>query len=112
MGLTIGRSELKEAGVISIDRCYFQKMRSGLIELHAFSDASECAYGACVYILYEHESGTSCCLVASKTTVVPVSKHSIPRLELLGCLISVRLVESVRKVLQDVLNRPFLQLLV
>ena len=82
-------SELKEAGVISIHRCYFQKTRSGLIELHAFSDASECAYGACVYILYEHESGASCYLVASKTRVAPITKHSIPRLELLGCLISV-----------------------
>ena len=97
-------SELKEAGALSISRCYFQKTRTGLVELHAFSDASESAYGVCVYILYEHEAGVNCHLVASKTRVVPITKQTIPRLELLGCLISVRLVESIRKALQDVLN--------
>ena len=33
-----------------------------------------------------------------------MTKHSIPRLELLGCLISVRLVECIRKALHDVLD--------
>ena len=42
-------SNLKNAKVISIPRCYFQETRTGLIELHAFSDASESSYGACVY---------------------------------------------------------------
>ena len=31
-------SNLKEAGVISIHRCYFQSKRTGVVELHAFSD--------------------------------------------------------------------------
>lgn len=42
-------SNLKEAGVFSIHRCYFENIRTGVIELHAFSDASESAYGACVH---------------------------------------------------------------
>ena len=75
-----------------------------MIELHAFSDASEFAYGACVYILYEHETGVSCYLVALKTRVVPMTKHSIPHVELLGCLILVRLVKCSQKALQDVLD--------
>jgi hypothetical protein len=97
-------SNLKNAKVISIPRCYFQETRTGLIELHAFSDASESSYGACVYILYEHEAGVKCNLVASKTRVAPMSEQSIPRLELLGCLISARLVDNIRKALQDVLK--------
>jgi hypothetical protein len=95
---------LKNAKVISIPRCYFQETRTGLIELHAFSDASESSYGACVYILYEHEAGVKCNLVASKTRVAPMSEQSIPRLELLGCLISARLVDNIRKALQDFLK--------
>ena len=94
-------SNLKNAGTISIPRCYFLETRTGLIEIHAFSDASESSYGTCVYILYEHESGVSCNLVSSKTRVAPMSKQSIPRLELLGCLIAARLVDNIQKALQD-----------
>ena len=74
---------------IIIDRCY------SIIEindpvtsriLHRFSDASELAYGACIYLKTVKRLGNvDVCLVTSKSRVVPINKkYTIPRLELLG----------------------------
>ena len=57
-------------------------------ELHCFSDASEKAYAASIYVRSIYEDGRiDAKLVASKTKVAPLKKQSIPRLELLGATI-------------------------
>jgi len=65
--------------------------------LHGFSDASERAYAAVLYISSTYSDGsTEVKLLCSKTRVSPTKKQTIPRLELLGALILARLVHSVR----------------
>ena len=66
-------------------------------ELHGFSDASEKAYGCCLYLkCVTNNNFMSTLLVASKSRVVLYkNKITIPRLELLGNLILSRLILTV-----------------
>ena len=86
-----------------VPRCYSLKSRKEIM-LVGFSDASEKAYAAAVYIRIGDSEGTevSTCLVASKTRVAPLAKQSIPRLELLGALILARLINRVKDILVNV----------
>ena len=75
------------------------------MELHCFSDASEKAYAAVVYLRSPYEDGRiDVNLVASKTKAAPLKKQSIPRLELLGATILVRLVKAVQNALPQKLE--------
>ena len=68
-----------------------------LIQVHAFSDASEHAYAAAVFLRSCYEDGRiHVRLAASKSKVVPMTKQSIPRLELLGTLSLARLVNKFK----------------
>ena len=80
------KSQLPVLKTVAITRCYF---RPGNIvlksELHGFSNASEDAYAAVVYlrVVYRKRS-PSLALVIAKMKVAPLKKLSIPRLELCG----------------------------
>ena len=90
-----------------MDRCYCKELCSEevkSVQLHAFGDASESAYGACVYLRCEHRSGVHCNLVTAKKRVAPMAKQTIPLLELLACLLASRSLNSVKKALDEVLN--------
>nr|XP_023014014.1 uncharacterized protein LOC111503828 [Leptinotarsa decemlineata] len=53
------------------------------IQMHGFCDASEKAYGACIYLRTTNSEGiVRITLVCSKSRVAPVSTVSLPRLEL------------------------------
>ena len=68
--------------------------------LHAFGDASEKGYGACVYLVVRFEDGTqSSSLVMSKARVAPLKRITLPRLELLDALLCARLLPFVRTAL-------------
>ena len=84
---------------VQIPRCYFDgEGVPDVIEFHGFSDASQLAYAAVLYLRVVNTNGTVVTrLVASKTRVAPVKQQSIPRLELLGTLILTRLVTTVLK---------------
>ncbi|XP_047986591.1 uncharacterized protein LOC125226606 isoform X1 [Leguminivora glycinivorella] len=65
-------------------------------EIHVFSDASERAYGACLYIRSIDISGqVQVHLVTSKSKIVPIKPTTIPRLELCGALLAARLCNKV-----------------
>ncbi|GFV35113.1 DUF1758 domain-containing protein [Trichonephila clavipes] len=71
------------------------------IEVHGFSDASERAYAAVVYIKCFNESGQSQTrLLCSKSRVAPLKTLTIPRLELSAALLLSRLVKRVVPILQ------------
>ena len=69
------------------------------VSLHTFVDASEDAYGAVIYARYTYLDGTiSTNIVAAKTRVSPSKSISIPRLELMGAIIGVRLSTRISEV--------------
>ncbi|XP_066973185.1 uncharacterized protein [Macrobrachium rosenbergii] len=70
------------------------------IELHAFGDASERGYGACVYVRVPEEGNFKVTLIAARGKVAPIKKVSLPRLELLGALLCARLVVFVKSALR------------
>ncbi|GFY20365.1 integrase catalytic domain-containing protein [Trichonephila clavipes] len=71
------------------------------IEIHGFSDASEHAYSAVVYIKCFNESRQSQTrLLCSKSRVAPLKTLTIPRLELSAALLLSRLVKKVVPILQ------------
>jgi hypothetical protein len=82
---------------IRIPRRYFSEEAILTVELHGFSDASEAAYAAVVYLraTYPVHSPT-CRLVMAKTKVAPVKTISVPRLELCGTSLLAKLLTSVR----------------
>lgn len=66
------------------------------IQLHVFSDASQDAYGACLYIRsIDENSVISTNLLCAKSKVAPTKSLSIPRLELCGALVAARLSHKV-----------------
>ena len=95
-------NELEILARIQIPRCLQDKERSSdTMSLHTFVDASESAYGAVVYARCTYADGSfSSKIVAAKTRVAPNTATSIPRLELMGAVIGVRLASRVAKVLE------------
>lgn len=65
------------------------------VEIHGFCDASQNAYAAAVYSRVETAEGYLTTLIAAKTKVAPVKQLSIPRLELCGAVLLVKLITSV-----------------
>ncbi|XP_057290228.1 uncharacterized protein LOC130612911 [Hydractinia symbiolongicarpus] len=98
--------ELHEVSSIQIDRNYCYNDENDpykSVQLHGFSDASKAAYGCCVYIRFETESGKiKTALVSSKSRVAPIKSQTIPRLELLGALMLARLLDTVSRALNNV----------
>ena len=82
---------------LKIPRCCFRISSHPVsISLHGFSDASEHAYAAVLYLSSTYFDGqVEVNLLCSKTRVAPTKKQTIPHLELLGVLILARLVHSV-----------------
>lgn len=90
-------SELIELKNVSIPRCAKCEM-SKFTEIHGFCDASEEAYGACVYIRSQGLDGRwHSRLLCSRSRVAPLKGATIPRLELNGALVLAQLVEKVSK---------------
>ena len=94
---------------IQVPRCYadYSLAQSTVCsyQIHGFSDASERAYAAIVYLRTEFNNGeTQVNIVTSKTRVAPMKRQSIPRLELLGATLLAQLIHSTQQTLQSVLQ--------
>ena len=84
--------DLRKVIKLQIPRCYFSETQeSESTSIHVFSDASISAYGACVYIVRGNQST----LVMSKNRVAPLKHITLPKLELMGALLGVRLARHV-----------------
>ncbi|XP_059061146.1 uncharacterized protein LOC131854043 [Achroia grisella] len=94
------RRDLINVKAIIIPR-WLQVKRTDEVELHAFSDASQTAFAAAIYIKIKNESGYAIVhLITAKTRVAPVEKEvSIPRLELCAALLATQLMFEVSQVM-------------
>ncbi|GFT93546.1 uncharacterized protein TNCV_3010201 [Trichonephila clavipes] len=92
-------NEIHYLNEIKIPRYYFQNFLPSnvtTIQLHCFSDASKKAYGTVAYLRIELNDGNIISsFVASKGRVAPLKTLSIPRLELMGALLSARLSDKI-----------------
>ena len=103
-------TELSKVQEVQVPRfCLVNHVTS--VELHSFSDASIKAFAAVVYLRLESEDKVSTTLVASKTRVAPLKQQSLPRLELLGALISSRLASAVERAVSSciIINSVYCQ---
>ena len=66
------------------------------MSLPFFCDASSIAYAAVAYQRTEYKDGSiTVRMIASKTKVAPIKAVSIPRMELMGAVLSVKLSDVV-----------------
>ena len=82
-----------------INRCYFTGLSLGLVEgleVQAFCDASERGYGSCVYLRVPKSDEKFHVSLLSRTKVAPIKMVTLPRLDLLGVLLSARLIHFIK----------------
>ena len=97
--------ELENLTPIKVDRYLFSN-HYGVIdfEQHGFCDASIEAYSASVYVRLCKNDIITTNLVTAKSKVVPSKKLTVPRLELMSCLLLSRLIMWVKKALSVEVN--------
>ncbi|XP_075162489.1 uncharacterized protein LOC142235120 [Haematobia irritans] len=74
---------------------WFDYCPESKVQFHGFSDASEKAYAAALYIRIKNRNSISTHLVASKTKVAPIKTLSIPRLELCGATLLAEMIDHI-----------------
>lgn len=84
--------ELKE---ITIPRqvCYAESVEN--TQIHMFSDASQFAYAAVIFVRSKTPEGVKVQLVQAKNRVAPLKKSTINRMELLGCWMGANLTTTI-----------------
>ncbi|XP_075150976.1 uncharacterized protein LOC142225089 [Haematobia irritans] len=65
------------------------------VQFHGFSDASEKAYAAALYVRIKGKTSTSVHLICCKTKVAPLKTLSIPRLELCGATLLTEMIDHI-----------------
>lgn len=95
--------DLKDINAIQVPRRIILSASANRFYLHAFCDASMKAYGACAYLqTIDRNNKSSSALICSKSRVAPIKNKtiSLPRLELCGAVVLVRLLKHVRETLK------------
>lgn len=94
------RSDLPVIANITIPRWLQIKSVYTDIEIHGFSDASERAYAAAVYLrTVDNEGSTHANLIVAKSRTAPIKHVSLPRLELCAAVLLSRLIKSTTNAL-------------
>ncbi|XP_058817128.1 uncharacterized protein LOC131680430 [Topomyia yanbarensis] len=105
------RNQLVQMGEIAIQRGVLPSQPPRQVELHGFCDASDLGYGACAYIRSIDDNGHyKVALLTSKSRIAPFknAKLTIPRLELCGALVLVRLISNITHNLNITFSRIIL----
>ena len=94
---TTFKNELPSLEQVKIPRHVFGGQGYTTIELHAFADASERAFGAAIYIrTIQGDKTVKLNLLCSKSRVAPIKVQTIPRLELCAALLAAELMTRVQ----------------
>lgn len=82
---------------VEIPRCIKGKdySQEATMQVHVFNDASQLAYTTSVFLRVETNNNVSVQLVQAKSRIAPINKMTIPRLELMGCILGARMGKSV-----------------
>jgi len=104
---TLFNDSSSDRNKVRIPRCYFiTTSKPNSVQLHGFSDASKQAYATVAYLRSSYDNGrVAVRLLCSKTRVAPVKQQSIPRLQLLGSSILVRLMNTVQNSLPEEIRK-------
>ena len=79
------------------------------IQIHGFCDASELAYGACLYVRStDQQNQTSCELLVSTSRVTPLKQLTIPRLELCAAVLLAKLYQRATRALKWTVHESYL----
>ncbi|XP_066934903.1 uncharacterized protein [Clytia hemisphaerica] len=85
--------ELRQIGTIEVPRSL--DINGYELQLHTFCDGSEKAFSACSYVRVNRGGGVTCHLLMAKSRVAPLKKITLPRLELQGAVMAVRLHQTI-----------------
>lgn len=86
---------------INIPRCLGTSSSSISMEFYGFSDVSQQALGAVIYLrVLDGFDNVWVCLVTAKSKVAPLKKTTIPRLELSAAVLLIRLLTLVQTALK------------
>ena len=84
---------------LSVSRQYFPDLswrhQQSDVQVVAFGDASETAYGTVVYLRVKRGDSYQVSLAASRSRVAPLSGLTLPRLELMAALTTARLAKTI-----------------
>ncbi|XP_051153762.1 uncharacterized protein LOC127277018, partial [Leptopilina boulardi] len=73
-------------------------------QIHGFADASQKAYGACVYIRCSNEGKHRTILLCAKSKVAPLKTVTLPRLELCAAVLLSKLIITVKNAIKFNVN--------
>lgn len=73
----------------------------GEVQLHVFCDASIKAYAAVAFLRVRTETRVSVQLVQARSRITPLTRPTMPRLELLACTIAARLGSSIKTAYEE-----------
>ncbi|XP_017465034.1 PREDICTED: uncharacterized protein LOC108358305 [Rhagoletis zephyria] len=94
---TTFRNDLQKLDNMQVSRHVFEGYIPAKIQIHVFSDASEKAYGAAIYIRSELDEGrVQVRLLCAKSRVAPLKLQTIPRLELCTSVLGTQLTTRVK----------------
>lgn len=97
------RNELTQLNSLSIPRLVSDKDEQNYeLQLHIFADASEIAFGACIYLRSKKHGHYITRLLIAKSRVAPEKATTLPRLELCAAVLLVRLYDKVKSALEKV----------
>ena len=86
---------------LPVPRCLRQSKKDLTKRIITFVDASMQAYGAEVYLLCEYEDQTTTSrMIASKSEVAQLNPVTVPRLELMGAILGLRLTQNISRVFE------------
>lgn len=100
-------SSFQELDTLNIPR-HVGTNRRGTYQIHGFADASEDAYGCCLYVRTVDSHGVKTTLLTAKSRVSPINRICIPRLELCAAHLLAKLWHDVQKIIDFHIEKVFM----
>ena len=101
---------LTQLSTVIIPQCFVIPQFGKVVrrELQHFSDASTMGFGQCSYLKQINEHGDICCsFVIGKVRVTPLKMITIPRLELMAALLSIKISKLLKTAFKYQINEEY-----